>query len=345
MDAGKDSTLLLAHKIAGKQIVASELICDGIDYFKRISAEVPELVKREGHEYLKGKKPSVAGNAVFLGLMSFFLLFHLIYGFYNKHRWFAVSWTIGLALEFVGYLGRILLHGQMSSFNYYVMQMVGLTIAPCFLMAGIYYLLAQVTTVVSPRLSLLRPNQYTFVFIGCDVLAILLQSAGGGLSSSNAGNSYQTGKSILIAGLIVQVVSMFFFQLCWYSFIFRWRREHNRHGDAHFVPEYAAVRQRNIFTIFPYLVSIAVLLIFIRSIYRIAELFDGFDSNLATNETIFFIFESAMMTGACLILTIDHPATAYGGLVKIDHSMKAVFSMANQEADLLRKEESEIRIL
>jgi hypothetical protein len=59
--------------------------------------------------------------------------------------------------------------------------------------------------------------------------------------------------------------------------------------------------------------AIATLLIFIRSIFRVAELSDGFDSDLANDEVSFMILEGAMMVVACGGMTLFHPGVCLGG--------------------------------
>ncbi|KAG7929773.1 hypothetical protein KL925_000515 [Ogataea polymorpha] len=284
-------------------------------------------------EYFAGRKPSIPGNAVFFVLMCIFLGFHLFYGFYTKQRWFGISWSCGLILELLGYLARTLLHENMTSFSLYVMQLTGLTIAPCFIMAGIYYLLAQITIIVNPALSLFKPSQYTYVFIGSDIISILLQAAGGGVSVANDSRNWKQGKALLIAGLVFQVVSMTFFQMCWYAFLFLWSRELRKHGESGLESQYSGIRARKAFKLFPYAVSAAVIFIYVRSIYRIAELVDGFDSRLATHEAYFFPLESAMMTLAFILLSVLHPGTAYGRgvVVVVDHSLRAVIGKEKKD--------------
>lgn len=51
----------------------------------------------------------------------------------------------------------------------------------------------------------------------------------------------------------------------------------------------------------------ASILILIRSAFRVAELKDGFESDIANNEALLMVFEGAMLVLACLALTIGHP--------------------------------------
>jgi hypothetical protein len=59
--------------------------------------------------------------------------------------------------------------------------------------------------------------------------------------------------------------------------------------------------------------AIATLTIFIRSIFRVAELNGGFSSDLANDEVAFMILEGAMMVIACGCLSAFHPGYCLSG--------------------------------
>lgn len=56
---------------------------------------------------------------------------------------------------------------------------------------------------------------------------------------------------------------------------------------------------------------IATVCILIRTAFRVAELSQGFESDLAEDETAFFVLEGAMVLTAALALTICHPGPAF----------------------------------
>lgn len=56
----------------------------------------------------------------------------------------------------------------------------------------------------------------------------------------------------------------------------------------------------------------AVLTIFIRSIFRVAELQGGFQSALANDEVDLMILESAMISIAVICMTVAHPSICIG---------------------------------
>lgn len=59
--------------------------------------------------------------------------------------------------------------------------------------------------------------------------------------------------------------------------------------------------------------ALATLTIFVRSVFRVAELQGGFQSSLANNEVVFMILEGAMLAIALLCLTTLHPGICFNG--------------------------------
>jgi hypothetical protein len=60
--------------------------------------------------------------------------------------------------------------------------------------------------------------------------------------------------------------------------------------------------------------AIATLLIFIRSVYRVAELSEGFSGKIANQEAPFMIFEGPMIIVAVALITWYHPGRVFGDL-------------------------------
>lgn len=129
---------------------------------------------------------------------------------------------VGIILEIVGYSGRIWYSLNDNSSNAYIMELVCITVAPCFLMAGIYYILAQLILIYGNHFSRLKPMHYSSIFIACDVVSIFVQGAGGGISN-NASNT-DTGRYIMIGGLAFQVLTITIFQFLWYDFFGKYTR-------------------------------------------------------------------------------------------------------------------------
>jgi hypothetical protein len=74
-----------------------------------------------------------------------------------------------------GYGGRIALRNDVFNGGAFKLQIVGLTLAPAFLAAGLYLNLKHMIMVFGSGISLLKPHLYTWVFVGCDILSIAMQ--------------------------------------------------------------------------------------------------------------------------------------------------------------------------
>jgi hypothetical protein len=143
-----------------------------------------------------------------------------------------------------------------------------------------------------------------------DFISLVLQGAGGGLAATAVDHSAsETGRAIMVAGVVFQVVSLLVFMGLWFEFIFHLRRTNENAKDVRF----AELRGTKKFTWFQYALGAAVVLIFIRSVYRVAELQQGFVGPIANDQVSFMILEGPMVILAVLAMTVLHPGIAFGG--------------------------------
>jgi hypothetical protein len=161
----------------------------------------------------------------------------------------------------------------------------------------------------------LRPQMYTYVFIGCDVVALILQAAGGAIASTAPPFSQmqRSGINTMVAGVAWQVAALLLFAGASLDF---WLRA--RSGGGRTVndddPAWAQLRSRRLFQP-AYIVAVflAALFVFVRSVFRCAELSEGFGGPLANDEVTFMVLEGTMIILACALLTGFHPGIVLGG--------------------------------
>ena len=164
-----------------------------------------------------------------------------------------------------------------------------------------------------PERARFRPQIYTYIFIACDLIALVLQAAGGGIASSAEANSaaQKGGIHTMVAGVAWQVVSLACFGLLALDY---WLRVARRDPHQHLMnPLFEKLRDRRLFQpCFLVALFLAGMSIFVRSVFRCAELSDGFDSALANNEVTFMVLEGTVIILACGLLTVFHPGFVMG---------------------------------
>lgn len=186
-----------------------------------------------------------------------------------------------------------------------------LTIAPVFLTAAIYLCLSRIIVIYGTHLAPLKPRAVSLLFMCSDFLSLVLQAAGGAIAetSTSDGDSGRSGIDIMIAGLLLQAISLVSFIGMWAWFQLRVR---TRSGMEDQDAGKLSKRSRTAFKLFQGGLLLATISIIIRSIYRVAELWGGFSGNLWNDEIDFMILDGAMIALAVVVLTALHPGTALG---------------------------------
>ena len=294
-------------------------------------------LKLEGYQLgIMSYFPSLPGNALFAAIFGLCLVPQIYLGIRHKTWGFLVCMFGGLLLELIGYIARILMRDDMFTDSYFIMQvfpflsffflvvldsnlqlrfryLVCLTLAPAFFSAAIYLSLSRLVIIYAPEKARFRPQVYTYIFIACDLVALILQAAGGALASiSEFGSPALTaGVNTMIAGLAWQVAGLLLFAALSFEF---WMRVRSRNGvQPPLNPVFADLRAQRSFQ--PYFIVATVFVgvfIFVRSVYRCAELSGGFSGPLANDEITFMVLEGTMIILAAILLTAFHPGLIVG---------------------------------
>ena len=123
-----------------------------------------------------------------------------------------IAMSIGLFGEFLGYLGRLMMHANPWNQAGLEIQICCLVLAPGFLAAGTYLTLKHATIYSGREYSRIRPEWYPWIFIGCDLGSIFIQAIGGGIAASAGSGASKTllntGDYLIIAGIAFQVFAM-----------------------------------------------------------------------------------------------------------------------------------------
>lgn len=257
-----------------------------------------------------GYRPNLGGNTFYTALFGLFFLAQIYQGVRHKTWGFMVAMLFGIGLEIIGYAARIMLNINPFNRDAFLMYIVCLTIGPAFLSAAVYLCLARIVIAYGESASRFRPATYTIVFCSFDFLSLLLQAIGGAIASTaNDQSTTQTGINIMLAGLASQVASLLLFAALCGEFAWRLYKAPQSWSLKH-----QQLYTSRLFQAFLWGLAVATLAIFIRSVFRVAELSGGFDGPLASNEGSFMALEGAMIVIACACLTLLHPGTSFQGV-------------------------------
>jgi len=140
---------------------------------------------------------------------------------------------------------------------------------------------------IGPQFSPLKPSLYPWIFITCDFLSLLLQAIGGATAATaNTSSGSDLGGHIMLAGIVFQVATFTFLYCLTASFIFNLRR-----GMQSLTTEALDVLYSKDFKIFASGVFLSSLAIYVRCVYRIADLATGWANETMRNQAEFIVLD------------------------------------------------------
>ncbi|OAL31116.1 hypothetical protein AYO20_08351 [Fonsecaea nubica] len=245
--------------------------------------------------------PSLVAAVIFVILFAVASFLHT-YQLIRTRTWFFIPFCVGGYFEAIGYVGRAI--GAQETPNWsvggYVLQTVLILVAPALFAATIYMELGRIILLTDGRkYSLMNPRWLTKVFVAGDVLSFLMQSSGGGIMSSGTASSMDTGKNIIIGGLVVQVIFFSFFVVVGLIFHVRMHRAPTSKVLADV--DIATAWKQHIYTLYA-----GSLLILIRSLFRLIEYGQGNDGYLISHEVFLYVFDAVLMLTTVLLFAVFH---------------------------------------
>lgn len=222
-----------------------------------------------------------------------------------RHRtWYFSPLAFACIMEVVGYIFRSLSSRKdpYSVINF-VVQYFFIVVAPVFISASIYVCLSKLVGWAAAggfdtgSRAWLRPKLILWGFVACDVVATVLQIAGAGMigSAESHQRSPMVPNDILLAGLVFQTFAFTIFLSLFAMFVI------SLHRDQTFRPHVA--RKRPFF----FALAAASLLVYLRTIFRLAETAQGVFGYLSSHEAFFGALEFAPVVIAVWVLGIWHP--------------------------------------
>ncbi|EKD13372.1 hypothetical protein MBM_08455 [Drepanopeziza brunnea f. sp. 'multigermtubi' MB_m1] len=275
-----------------------------------------------------GYYPNLPGNVILCVVFGICMVLQVGLSIKGRTWTWLVGLFIGCAIEFAGYIGRIMMHSNPWNDIAFKQQIICLILAPSFVNGGIDLTLKHLVLRFGPQYSLIRPAMYTWVFIGLDAVSILIQAAGGGMAAAASIENVSLlniGNNLILAGIALQVAQLVAFGIVSLHYAYNVYR-HRKLGA--FDGADAVVPGR--LKYFVSMVAAAYFLILIRCIYRIPEMSGGWGSELQRDEPLFLVLDGITVAIACIALTVAHPALCFP---EMGHGRKLIFT-SEPESDV-----------
>lgn len=166
--------------------------------------------------------------------------------------------------------------------------------APAWTQAGIYVTLWVIINYIGRERSPIPAKPYLISCICIDVVCLTLQATGGGRAGSafSKGTDTQTGTTIMVVGIIFQLVIAVLFSGVM-SIVF-WRGR-----------ELVFTNKKVRLVAFATILSIMCMIV--RGVYRSIELVEGWRGYLITTERFFIALDGTMMVIAVAVYNFAHP--------------------------------------
>ncbi|KAI2604150.1 RTA1-domain-containing protein [Hypoxylon fragiforme] len=246
-----------------------------------------------GYNFAYGYQPSLAAGIIFCLLFGIAFFGHTLQAI-RLRRATSVLLSIGALTELIGWIGRTWSAECPYNQRAYMIQITTLIIGPVFFTGALYVLLGMFINVLGRHYSIMSAKMYTYIFMTCDVISLIIQAAGGAMASMAAGSQKdpKLGTNIMVAGVMFQLVAMTIFTI----FAIDFTRRSSKLGMPR---EYNKI-------LMALFISLAA--IYVRSIFRAIELVEGWTGYLMMHEAYFIALDAALMVIAVAIFLPFDPA-------------------------------------
>ncbi|KIX09230.1 uncharacterized protein Z518_00309 [Rhinocladiella mackenziei CBS 650.93] len=280
--------------------------------------EVSEQCPVEASIY--GYYPILEWNTFFVALFGVCFIVHVVLGWRFRTWTYMLAMTLACLAACIGYIGRCLMHNNPFNITGFQIQICCLTLSPALNSAAIYLILKHIVLQFGREWSRIRPKYYTWAFITADLFALVLQAAGGAIAATagDDDNFRDVGDRLMITGISWQVLTLLIFEVATTDYIIRRLRSPKPLSTQAF-----SLLHNTKFRIFIGAFTTAYISIFIRCVYRIAEMANGWRNPIMQNQPLFIGIESCLVALATVLQTLAHPGYFFPALADYRKTKRA----------------------
>ncbi|KAJ7036730.1 RTA1 like protein [Mycena alexandri] len=253
-----------------------------------------------------GYTPTEYVCVIFVALFALSTLLHV--GQATRYRlwWLFPTAVLAGLLETIGWGGRLWSSTAPQRFEAYEIQIVCTIMGPTPLAAANFIILGRIINRLGPIYSRLSPKLYTILFLCCDIVSLVVQAIGGGMAAGAVNRRLNPAKggNVMLGGIVFQMVTITVYVFCAGEFLVRYLK--NRPIGSASAPATTPPLGRKMKILISALVFNTTCL-FIRAVYRVIELSDGWSGRIIHTQVYFNVLDGTMITLAILTLNFAHP--------------------------------------
>ncbi|KAF4617560.1 hypothetical protein D9613_006420 [Agrocybe pediades] len=287
-------------------------------YYHDIPLTPAEIKQFSPYHYL----PTRAIAIVMILLFGVATAIHL--GQALKYRMYWLIPTVGLcgAGELIGWAGRLWSSIDPISRHPFEIQITCTIVAPTPFLAASFVIFGELIKRLGFQYSRLGPKWYTIIFCTCDVISLVVQGVGGGIAATaNTLKGANLGAHIMLGGIGFQFLIIILFSLFALEYFYRYSRDvpvskeveigsKILDSDSHSTTNIAG-RYRGVITlrqkVMAYSLVFTTTLLFIRAVYRLVELSDGWHGRIIEDQLLFNVLDATMIVLAMYTVVFIHP--------------------------------------
>lgn len=275
-------------------------------------ASSPDLSGNTGigpYNYVPSRDVGIA----FVVLFAISTVAHIVQAVRFRMWWLFPTAVFCGAFELVGWSARLYSSANPRALVPFEIQISATITGPTPLIAANFVILEYIIKTLGPRYSRLSPKLYTILFCSSDAVSLTIQGVGGAVAAIAAGNGKNptTGSTIMLAGIIMQMVAITLFVIFSSEFLLRYVYDRPLKLPADDLERHQAIAYQlgmdPRMKLSLYAMGFSTTCLFIRAIYRTVELTDGWNGKIISTQLYFNVLDGGMVALAIFTLNIFHP--------------------------------------
>ncbi|KAF7300870.1 hypothetical protein MKEN_01313300 [Mycena kentingensis (nom. inval.)] len=274
-------------------------------------AREDELLESQA-EQSYGYIPSEAIAIVFLVLFGISTALHTAQAAYYRVWWLLPTAVLCGIGELIGWGARLWSALNNNADMPFTIQISTTIIAPTPLLAASFIIFARVVNQLGQQYSLLPGKYYGWLFVSCDIIALVVQGVGGGIASGADDDLEEAnrGAKIMLGGIGFQFAVIVIFSILLTDFLVRFLRDapwRAPAGSDLFNPTSARPALTRQTKVILAALAFSTTVLFIRSVYRTIELNDGWNGRIIHTQVYFNVLDGGMVVLAIYTWNFVHP--------------------------------------